>query len=111
MDKSLLMYRGGVRSVVRKLVDGQDHTLHFKARTPNEMAAFFGSLDLIEKGPKGNVDRQKIQAAFIADALCNEDGTQLMTPADAELIPGSLKVEICAFITTESNKAGTSGND
>lgn len=111
MDKSLLMYRGGVLSVVRKLVDGQDHTLHYKAKTPNEMAAYFGAQQVLEPGEVGAVARQKLHAKFIAESLCDPEGVLLMTPAEAELIPAALKSEICDFILVGSNKTGVSGND
>lgn len=111
MDKSLLMFRGGVRSVVKTLADGNEHTLYYKARTPNELAAYFGAESTFEDGEKGNVARQKHRAKFIAESLCTEDGAPLMTLAEAELIPGSLKAEICGFIVSGSNEAGVAKND
>jgi hypothetical protein len=111
MDKSLLMYRGGVRSVVKKLVDEQEHTLHYRAKTPNELAAFFGGLHVLQPGEEGAVARQKLQAKLIAESLCHPDGEPLMTLADAELVPASLKAQICDFILVGSNETGVSGND
>lgn len=111
MDKSLLMYRGGVRSVDRKLADGQEHKLFYKAKTPNELAAYFGALDVLQAGPDGAVSRQKEYAKLIAGSLCDEHGEPLMSFAEAELIPAGLKREICDFITVGSNQAGVSGND
>jgi hypothetical protein len=111
MDKSLLMYRGGVRSVVRTLSDGKEHTLYYKAKTPNELAAYFGALAVLEPGEQGSVARQKQNAKLIANSLCDEEGAPLMTLAEAELIPATLKREICDFITIGSSEAGVSGND
>lgn len=105
MDKSLLLYRGGVRSAEVKLADGAMHTLHYKARTPNELAAYFGAENGLGEDEKGNVARQKHRAAFIFHALCNEDGTPLLTKEEAELIPGSLKGEICALVISGSNES------
>lgn len=110
MDKALLLFRGGVRSVVRTLADGAEHTLHYKARTPNELAAYFGAEASYGDNEKDNVARQKTRARFIAESLCNEDGTPLLTVAEAELVPGTLKAEICQFIIAGSNEAGPEKN-
>lgn len=110
MDKSLLMYRGGVRSVVKRLADGNEHTLYYKAKTPNELAAYYGAEAAFAEDEKGNVERQKFRARFIAGSLCTEAGEPLLTPAEAELITGTLKGEICAFIAIGSNEAGNAGN-
>lgn len=106
MDKALLFYRGGIRSAEVKLADDAMHRLHYKARTPNELAAYFGGEHALGEDEKGNVARQKHRAKFIADSLCNEDGTPLLTLAEAELIPGSLKGEICALVISGSNESG-----
>jgi len=110
MDKALLLFRGGVRSVVRTLADGAEHTLYYKARTPNELAAYFGAEQSFGDGEKANVARQKARAKFIAESLCTETGEPLLTLAEAELVPGTLKAEICEFIVTGSNEAGPAKN-
>lgn len=109
MDKSLLMFRAGVRSVVKTLADGNEHTLYYRARTPNELAAHFGAESAFTQDADGNVARQKHRARFIAAALCDEAGEPLMTPAEAENITGQLKAEICAFIVEGSNQPGEAG--
>ena len=111
MDKSLIMFRGGVRSITKKLSDGKEHQIFYKARTPNEIASYLGAESRIPNDEKGDILRQEIRANFIADSLCNEDGSLLMTHADALMIPGTLKPEICAFIVTGSNDIGEAGND
>lgn len=111
MDKALLLYRGGVRSVVRTLADGAEHTLYYKARTPNELAVYFGAESTFGDDEKGNLARQKARARFIADSLCTEDGEPLLTLAEAELVPGTLKAEICQFVIAGSNEAGPEKND
>jgi len=110
MDKALLLFRGGVRSVVRTLSDGAEHTLYYKARTPNELAAYFGAESSFSDDEKGNVARQKARARLIAESLCTEDGQALLTLAEAELVPGTLKAEICQFIIAGSNEAGPEKN-
>ena len=106
MDKALLLYRGGVRSAEVKLADGAMHTLHYKARTPNELAAYFGGESALGDDEKGNVARQKHRAKFVCESLCHEDGTRLLSMAEAELIPGGLKGEICALVINGSNESG-----
>lgn len=109
VDKSLLMFRGGVRSAKKTLADGQEHTLYYKARTPNELAAYFGAESSFANDAEGNVARQKARAKFIASSLCTEDGEPLMTLAEAEMVLGSLKAEICNMIVAGSNDAGDAG--
>jgi hypothetical protein len=110
MDKSLFMFRGGVRTITKKLADGTEHTIYYKAKTPNEIALFLGAEGRVPNDEKGDLLRQEIRANFIADSLCNEDGSLLMTRADALLIPSTLKPEICQFIVTGSNEIGDAGN-
>lgn len=110
MDKALLLYRGGVRSVVRTLADGAEHKLYYKARTPNELAVYFGAESSFGDDEKGNLARQKARARFIADSLCTESGEPLLTVAEAELVPGTLKAEICQFVIAGSNEAGPEKN-
>lgn len=109
MDKSLLMFHGGVRSAVKTLVDGNEHTLYFKARTPNEIALFTGAESRFTDDAKGDIARQEHRAKFIADSLCDEAGNPLMTLADAMLIPATLKPEICSMVLAGSNRPGEAG--
>jgi hypothetical protein len=109
MDKSLLLFRGGIRSAEKTLGDGQVHTLHFKAKTPNELAVFLGASGRIENTEAGDLGRQRMRAEFIASALCNEDGTPLLTVDEAILIPATLKPELCAMIIEGSNSIGEAG--
>lgn len=119
MDKSLLMFRGGVRSAVKKLATGelneigepitQEHTLYYKAKTPNELAAHFGAEGAFAADEAGSVARQKHRARFIASSMCDESGEPLMTVAEAEMILGSLKAEIVNMIVIGSNEAGDAG--
>jgi hypothetical protein len=102
--KSLLLFRGGIRTITKTLADGQEHKLYYKARTPNELAHHFGAEEAFSKDADGQVARQKHRARFIADAMCNEDGTQFVTIAEAEKILGSLKAELCNLIIVGSNE-------
>ena len=112
MDKALLMYRAGVRSVKRTLADGKEHEIFYKAATPTEIAL----LGAAHARLAGKYDddsakaMQKLQAQFIADHLCNEDGSALMTVDEAMNIPTTLKPEICKFIVEGSNETGDLGN-
>lgn len=111
MDKSLLMYRAGVRSTKKTLADGQEHELHYKAATPSAVALFVAA----NTRANGKTDDESVaawhkrQAEFIAAHLCNEDGTPLMTVAEAELVPATLKPELCWLIVQGSNEAGEAG--
>jgi hypothetical protein len=105
--KALLMYRGGVCSAKKKLVDGEEHTLFFKAKTPTDVAMFSGAetrwQNLDDKAMKAREDRR---AAFIASSLCDEQGTLLMTEAEAQCIPATLKPELCSMIIEGSSETG-----
>jgi hypothetical protein len=109
MDKALLMFRGGVRSAKRKLADGNEHSLHFKAKTPNEIALFLGSQNRISDDEAGDIARQDLRAKFIATSLCHEDGSLLMTEDEAKLIPATLKPQLCEMILLGSNEIGDAG--
>jgi hypothetical protein len=119
--KSLLMFRGGVRSATKALNTGkvdaegkpvtEEHTLYYKARTPNELAAHFGAESAFTNDEAGSVARQKHRAKFIAASMCDEAGQSLMTTAEAELILGSLKAEIVNMIVVGSNESGDAGKD
>lgn len=110
MDKALLMFRGGVRSAVRKFADGQEHTLHYLAKTPDEIAVFLGAQSRFSNDEAGDLGRQKSRAKFIASSLCDESGTPLMTDAEAALIPATFKPELCEMIITGSSEVGELGN-
>ena len=109
MDKSLLMVRGGVKSAKRKLADGNEHTLYFNAKTPNEIALFLGAQNRISDDEAGDIARQDLRAKFIATALCNEDGSPLLTFEEAQRIPATLKPELCNMIVMGSNEIGDAG--
>lgn len=109
MDKSLLMFRGGVRSVKKLLADGKEHDLFYKARTPNELAQHFGAANALPNDGDGAVSLQKLRAKFIAASLCTEDGEPLMTIAEAENIPGTLKNEIVLMVSQGSAEIGDAG--
>lgn len=111
MDKSLLMFRGGVRSEKKKLVDGKEHDLHFLARTPNEIALFLGAQNRITDDAAGDVERQDLRARFIANSLCHPDGSPLMTFEEAQLIPATLKPEIIQMVILGSSSIGDAGKD
>ena len=111
MDKSLLMFRGGVRSIKKKLSDGNEHTLYYKAKTPTEIVLYLGAERRFVDSPESDVAREKLRAEFIANSLCDENGELLFTKEEAMLIPASLKLEICFFIHTGSNDVGDAKKD
>lgn len=109
MDKSLLLFRGGVRSAKKKLADGNQHTLYYKAKTPDEIAMFIGATQRITDDEAGDLMRQTVRARFIATSLCHEDGALLLTEDEARLIPATLKPELCQLIMEGSNDIGEAG--
>jgi len=109
MDKALLMFRGGVRSATKTLADGQEHTLHYRAKTPDEIAVFLGAQTRFTNDEAGDLARQKARAKFIASSLCDEAGEPLMTDAEAALIPATYKPELCEMIITGSSEIGDAG--
>jgi hypothetical protein len=110
MDKSLLMVRGGVRCVKKTLADGKEHDIFYKARTPNEIALYLGAESRVPNDENGDLMRQKSRAQFIADSLCNEDGSVLMSLDEALMVPATLKPELCRLIVQGSNEIGEAGN-
>lgn len=112
MDKSLLMYRAGVRSTKRTLADGKEHDIFYKAATPSAVALFVAAQSRANgKNDDESVSAwQKKQAEFIAAHLCNDDGSALMTVDEAMNIPATLKPELCWLIVSGSNEAGDTGN-
>ena len=111
MDKALLMFHGGVRSAVKTLSDGKEHTLHFRAKTPSEVALFLGGERRYSDDEAGDKLRERKRAEFIAGALCDEAGAALMTSEEATLIPATLKPELCQMIVQSSNDLGEAGKD
>lgn len=111
IDKNSLMFRGGIKSAKKNLSDGKEHTIFFKSRTPDEIAVFVGKQQRNADDTAGDLSRQKQRAEFISNSLCNEDGTQLMTVEEAQLIPMSLKAQICEMVINGSSEIGDLGND
>lgn len=110
MDKSLLMYRGGVRSVTKQLADGNEHQIFYKARTPSEIAGFRGAVSSFASDEKGQVARDKYMGRFLSSALVNEDGSQLLTVAESDNVPDTLKLELCLLVIAGSTETGDAGN-
>ena len=103
----LLTQPGTIRSETQKFGDGKEHTFHFKARAPNEIAAHFGTVQGLNKDGQSAdaaVAVQKEIAKFIAESLCNEDGTSLLTAEVAERIGPVLKGQLRDIIVGGSTK-------
>lgn len=118
MDAALLMVREGVRSLgKKKLADGNEYELFYKVRLPEAVAEHLGAeKTLQDKGEKGDaaalLQIQKVRAKLIATAMCNEDGSTLMTIAQAAQVPITLKEELCRLILSGSNEiAESAGKD
>lgn len=115
MDPSLLMYRPGVRSLgKKKLADGGEHELFFEARTPEQMTEFLAELDAldkIEEPKKRRALTAKVQSEFLVATMRNQDGTPLLTFAEAMKIPITLKKELCGLIAKGSDDIADAGND
>ena len=109
VDKTRLLFRGGLRTFTKTYEDATVETFHYKARTPNELAAHFGAENALKDDAEGGVARQRLRAKLIATSLCTESGEPLLTASEAELIPGSLKAEICNLIAIGSNDVGDAG--
>ena len=81
---------------------------YLKARgLTGEIAAHFGAVQSLTKDgqtPESAVAVQKEIAKFIAESLCNEDGTPLLTAAQAENIGPILKGELRTIVLDGSNK-------
>lgn len=106
MDKSLLMFTGGVRSGDVKLADGNEYKVHFKSKTPDEVTLFLGAERRYTNDDAGDLAREKGRAKFIAASLCNEAGEPFMTEAEARMIPASFKPVLCNLIVEDSSKVG-----
>lgn len=107
--KSLLMFHGGIRTATKTLIDGEEHVLYFKAKTPAEVAAYVGAERRVPDTAEGDNLRQKTRAIFIATSMCDVEGVLMFTAQEAELIPATLKPELCNMILEGSNTPGESG--
>lgn len=99
-------FRSGVRSAERKM-DGQLVTLHFKAKTPNELALFMAAESRTkDAGDDASVlAREQHRAAFVASSLCDEAGKLIFTNAEqVQQVPPLMKMELAYMIVQESNK-------
>lgn len=115
VDTTLFTFRSGIREVTRKLGDGKEHKLYFKAKTPTELALFTGAERRYPETPEGDVQRETNRAEFIASSLCDEAGELLFASKaegkgaagkpDPQAIPPSMKLELCLMITAESNRS------
>ncbi len=105
------MFRGGVRSVTKTLADGKEHPLYYKARTPTEVAACRGAIASFTSDEAGYIARDKYLGKFLANSMCNEDGSPLFTLDEAMQVPDNLKVELCLLIVEGSNEVGDAGKD
>lgn len=108
-DKSLLLFSAGIRAVKKTLVDGNEHTLHFRVKTPQEITMFLGSERRYAEDYEGDLMRDKKRAEFITSSMCDEAGDPLLTLEQAMQIPSTLKPELCQMIVTGSNTPGTTG--
>lgn len=111
VDKSRLLFRGGIRNFRKTFEDGTDETFHYKARTPNELAAHFGSLAAFPETADGFVARQKHLAKFIADSICDEGGQPEFSAKEAEQMFPQLKAELANLIVVGSSEIGDAGKD
>ena len=105
--KALLLARGGVRSFERTLADGEKHTLYYNARTPAEVAAARGAIIAGQDTEQGMVNVDRFLAKFLLDSMCNEDGTPLLTKAEASQIPNGLKMTLALSIVQGSEETGS----
>lgn len=103
MDKALFMAAPGGTV---KSEEWEGHTIYFRTRTPNEIACFAGGERRYEQTQEGDLQREVARSAFVADALCNEDGSPLMTAQEAQSIPPLVKFELAMLIVTGSSKIG-----
>lgn len=105
MDKNLFMAKGGtIRSEKHKLADGQEHDVFYKVQTPSAIALHLGAERRYPATAEGDLAREKGRADFIAQALCQADGSPLLTAQEAQSLPITLKFDLCAMINNGSNK-------
>jgi hypothetical protein len=109
VDKSRLLFRGGIRSFSKNYEDGSSETFFYKARTPNELAAHFGALAAFAENADGFVARQKHLAKFIAESICDETGEPQFSAKEAESILAPTKAEIVSLVVVGSNEIGDAG--
>lgn len=102
MDVNVWMVRTGIGSDTQKFADGKKHTFHFKLRTPPEVAFHLGEIQATGVDGEGAVKRQELQAKFLAESICSEDGTLLLDEAKALLIAPALKNQLCSIVIAKS---------
>lgn len=114
-DVALFTFRSGIREVKRKLGDGQEHSLYFKVKTPNELALYLGAEKRYPETAEGDLLREATRAEFVASSLCDEAGELLFASKaegkkaagkpDPQTIPPMMKMELAFMILTESNRS------
>lgn len=105
------MYRGGVRSFKKKFEDETEETFYYKARTPAENAGARSAISAFPQDEKGGKARDEYLAKFIADAMCDEAGTAVLTQEQARNISDQTKFEIAFLIIAGSSETGDAGKD
>lgn len=90
-DKFIVRGVGQVRSFEIKA--GQEMIkVHFYAKSPNEIAQYFGAQSRFDPTPEGDTARQDHRAEFIANSMVDDDGkTPMFTLAEAKLMPITMR--------------------
>jgi hypothetical protein len=79
------------------------HRIFFKARTPDELALFYSRNARTPATTEGDLESVKLRREFIQASLCNEDGSQLMTMAQAKKLHLTLLPQLCSMICDGSS--------
>lgn len=105
---SALMAGDGVRSFVMKLgPNGKqvEKTIYFKSKSTEEIAVFLGAERRYPDNEQGDIARERTRAAFIATALCDENGSLAFgSTTEAMKLPIPVKLELVNCIVRESGK-------
>jgi hypothetical protein len=117
VDASLLLPRGGVRSLGKfKLVDGKVHELFFLSRTTAELIAYKAALLAIyEKSKEKPLElmqaAHKLRTELLAGALCDEKGAVLMTPEIALRLDFDFAQKLADAVVRIDQDLGEAGKD
>lgn len=99
-----LLYVGGVRSFDIKL-SGKLHAVHFKTKSPAEIAAFAGAERRYPDNSDGDLLRERTRASFLATSICDEAGSLSFESVDEAMnLPNVVKLELCNRVIAESGK-------
>lgn len=103
-ERFLLKKIGRVVDFEMNAGEGEKIKVFCYAKSPDEVAQYFGTQGRFSADEEGDSARQQHRAKFIADSMVEDDGkTPMFTEAEAKLIPITVRVLFVNGIIEASN--------